>query len=143
MFGQLGLMTFHQMKEPTKMSSEQAITFAKHPVIRGKTKLQYTGQEPRVYRLEIRLHASFCDVEAELLKIEASSLLSTSGISYMEALPFFLGNGIFLGTYVITNMTREHVKSFPNGKYLEVIVGLTLEEYVLDEVLNGILDLIA
>jgi len=143
MFGQLGLITFRMMKQPTKMSSGQAITFAKHPVIRGKTKLQYTGQEPKTYSLEVRLHASFCDVDAELMKIEANALLSTSGLAYMESLPFFLGSGKFLGNYVITNVARTYEETFPDGRLLEVIVALTLEEYTLDEAINGILDLIS
>lgn len=143
MFGQLGLITFRMMKEPTEMSSGQAITFARHPVIRGKTKLQYTGEEPKTYNLKVRLHASFCDVDAELLKIEANSLLSTSGLAYLEALPFFLGSGKFLGNYVITNVARQYVKTFPDGKLLEVIVDLTLEEYALDEAVNGVFDLIS
>lgn len=146
MFGQLGLITFHLLKEPTEMSEKATYTYAHHPVIKGKTKLQYTGQEPKQISMKIRLHASFCNVEAQLLLLEGSCKL-TAGNNFIKALPFFLGSGKFLGNYVITDISKEYVKTFPNGKMLECIVTLTLEEYyfelqnqLLDKVLSYVFD---
>jgi len=137
MFGQLGLITFHLLKEPTEMSEKATYTYAHHPVIKGKTKLQYTGQEPKQIQIKVKLHASFCDVEAQLLLLEGSAKITSS--NFLKALPFFLGNGKFLGNYVITNIDKDYVKTFPNGKIMEMDLTLTLEEYVF-ELQNELLD---
>lgn len=137
MFGQLGLITFHLLKEPTDMSEKQQYSYARHAVIKGKTKLQYTGQEPKQIQIKVKLHASFCDVEAQLLLLEGSAKITSS--NFLKALPFFLGNGKFLGNYVITNIDKDYVKTFPNGKIMEMDLTLTLEEYVF-ELQNELLD---
>lgn len=143
MFGQLGLLQFSNMKEPVKLDRDQAFSFADHQILRRKTKIQYTGEEPKTYSVVINLHALFCNIDAELAKMEACTQLTTAGISYLEAMPFFLGNGKFLGNYVIINNKLLSQKHMPNGEYLAVTVELTLKEYVLNEAVNGILDIIA
>mgnify|MGYP003815554321 CR=1 FL=1 len=119
------------------MSEKNTYTYAHHPVIRGKTKIQYTGQDPRQIEIKIKLHASFCNIEEQLLLLEGSALLTSS--NFIKALPFFLGNGKFLGNYVITSMSKDYQRSFPNGKIMEIDLTLTLEEYVF-ELQNELLD---
>jgi phage protein U len=149
MLAQLGDIVFELLKEPLKWDGEKAWRYAEHPIIWGETKLQYTGHEPRAFNLSIRFHASFCDPEMELQRLEAQAWKrGTDG--FRMPLAFILGSGEVLGKYVITEIGREYVKFFPgpirpalrsgveaagpmpdeSGKILEVTVTVALREFV-------------
>lgn len=126
---QLGDIVFERLKEPTVMRGSKRWTYVEHPIIWEETKLQYTGQEPREYRLGIRFHASFCDVEKEIKRLEAQAE-KTGADGYRMPLPFILGSGEVLGEFVIEEVGRDYEKFFPGGQMLEVCCDVQLREFV-------------
>jgi|DewCreStandDraft_2_1066082.scaffolds.fasta_scaffold00320_60 phage protein U len=128
MIGQLGDVVFEKLKEPQKITGIKEWRFAEHPIIWEETKLQYTGHEPREFEIEIRFHASFCNVKEELEKLEKMAYnLDEDG--FLKPVPFFIGED-FLGEYVILEIHRSYEKLFPNGEYLEVICTVVLREFL-------------
>lgn len=128
MMGQLGDLVFEMLKEPVGMSMDKKYTYAEHQVIRGKTKLQFTGHEPFNLKIKLRLHASFCEVEEESKKLSAMAF-KRGGDDYLEPLPFMIGDDV-IGEFVITDINRELVKTFPDGRLLELICDVGLREFV-------------
>lgn len=136
MLAQLGEIVFELLKEPVTLSGSKKWQYAEHPVVWEKTKLQYTGFEPREFDMSIRFHASFCDPKEELERLESQTARSfgaegniESG-EFLETLPFILGDGTVLGEYVITEISQQHVKFFPDGRMLEVMAGLKIREFL-------------
>lgn len=129
MMGQLGSIVFERLKEPTALTGAKKWTYAEHPIIREETKLQYTGHEPRDYEMSIRFHASFCDPDLEIGRLEAAA--QTKGVNGLLApIPLILDSGHVLGKFVIQEVKREYVKLFPDGKTLELTAKVALREFV-------------
>lgn len=114
MLAQLGDILFELLKEPIAWSGEKSWRYAEHPIIWGETKLQYTGHEPRAFDLSLRFHASFCDPEVELKRLEDQAW-KRGADGFREPLTFILGTGEVLGRYVITKVGREYVRFFPSS----------------------------
>lgn len=129
MMGQLGDIVFEMLKEPHSLSGSKRYTYADHQVIRGLTKLQFTGHEPHEYMLAVRFHVSFCDVQAELDALEAQALKRGSD-GYLQPLPFILGSGEVLGEYVITGIDRTFERMYPDGELMEVTAQVSIREFV-------------
>jgi phage protein U len=130
MMGQLGSIVFERLKEPLDLIGCKKWTYADHPIIREETKLQYTGHEPREYQFRIRFHASFCDdPKVELARLEAAAQTVDAQDNLMP-IQLILDSGDVLGAFVITEIKREYVKLFPDGRVLEVVATVSLREFV-------------
>lgn len=149
MLAQLGDIVFELLKEPLKWDGEKTWTYAGHPIIWGETKLQYTGHEPRTFDLSLRFHASFCDPEEELKRLEAQAWKRGKD-GFRAPLALILGSGEVLGKYVIAKIEREYVRFFPgpirpsakpaggrtlrasgeSGRILEVTAKVMIREFV-------------
>lgn len=128
MFGQLGDIVFEMLKEPVSMNIDKKYTYAEHQVIRGKTKLQFTGHEPYDLSIKVRFHASFCEVEEESKRL-AQMAFKRDSDGYLAPLPFMVGEDI-IGEFVITDINREYVKTFPDGRLIELVCDIKLKEFV-------------
>lgn len=129
MMGQLGSIVFERLKEPTALAGAKKWTYAEHPIIREETKLQYTGHEPRDYEMSIRFHASFCDPDREIGRLEAAAQTEDAN-GLLAPIPLILDSGHVLGKFVIQEVKREYVKLFPDGKTLELTAKVALREFV-------------
>lgn len=109
----VGFQTFDQVKEES---------YAEHPLINGKPRLQKIGSKLDTVSLGIRLHKMFTDPDVELNKLEQ---YRKNG----EILALIMGDGRIIGDFVINSMTISHKQMTPDGGILLVELTLDLKEY--------------
>lgn len=123
MFGTFGNITFELLKAPQSFSHKKETEFAEHARINNKPMLQKTGEKLDEITIQVQFHVSFCDPTAEAATIEAARKSATA-----EALVF--GNGEFVGTFVISAITKTLNEAFADGSPLCSTLDLTLREVV-------------
>ncbi|MDR0440138.1 MAG: phage tail protein [Candidatus Accumulibacter sp.] len=102
--------------------------FAEHPLIEGKPRLQWIGDNLDEITWHMVLHAGFCQPALEMLKVKAA-------IARHEALPLIFANGDYKGHFVPTDMRVTTKQLTRDGTLVWVETDLTLREYVLPVVL--------
>lgn len=124
MFIQLGDKIFEGLYSPTAWSSSgNDALYVEHALINGKPRLQLTGEALEQVTLTLRLRAEFCNPTAELQLLEEWQSAGT-------ILPLLLGNGEYVGDYVITSLPRTHLDFLPDGTLLDCDLSVSLLEYV-------------
>jgi phage protein U len=122
MYSQLGNIIFSELKGFDRFSRSRATDFAEIPLILGKPALQRTGEKLTSITLGIQLHTDFADVENSIK--EFYDLMAEG-----EILPLVLGNGLFLGNFVILSLNETVKKTAIDGSIIVANVDIQLKEY--------------
>ncbi|HEX7684348.1 MAG TPA: phage tail protein [Trinickia sp.] len=119
----LGDVSFPVLAYVNNDETRKRAEFAEHKLLEGKPRLQWVGDSLDEITWRVLLHASYCDPEAELQKLE--QLLA----SHASA-PLFMGNGDYKGTFVLTSCTLTTRWTFDDGTLICLEATVDLKEYV-------------
>jgi phage protein U len=117
----LGAVAFDVLTGPSMMDESFSANFAEHPLIEGKPRLQWVGDNLNEVTWQLMFHAGFCTPTLELLKLRAA-------IAAHMPLPLVLMSGAHQGWFVpvsvdvTTRMTRH------DGTVLWLEARLTMRE---------------
>ena len=118
---QLDLITYFDGYE-----SYFAADYAEHALIEGKPRLQFIGDALDEIRIRLKLHAHFCDPEAEMLTLREA-------LAAHEAMALVLGNGDYKGWFVIAELSCVSEQTDAAGTLIALEANLTLKEFVGDK----------
>ena len=116
---------FTLLRAPRTWTEKQAVEMAELSVIGHKPFLQNVGPKLDEISLEIDLEATYGD-PAELM--DALSDKRDKG----EVLPLSLGNGAYLGDFVITDTEYQPRATFGDGTAFQAALKVTLREWIDD-----------
>lgn len=122
MYAQLGDIQFEGLLGFTSLDHTLASKFAETPIIEGKPRLQYTGEELDDISFTMRLHASFCDPEFQFQKLNNKR-------TSQEVLPLLNGDGLFYGNFVIEQIKKGIAHTSPTGFIVDLELSVTLKEF--------------
>lgn len=122
MYSQLGNIIFSELKGFNRFSRNRATDFAEIPLILGKPALQRTGEKLTSITLGIQLHTDFTDVENSIKEF-------FDAMAEGEILPLVLGNGLFLGNFVILSLNETVKKTAVDGSIIVASLDIQLKEY--------------
>jgi len=122
MFAQLGNIQFNLITYFNGIEDSQKHNYAVHQTIESKPKLQYIGDELDEMTIKLNFHSSFCIPETEIKKLK--TLAKTH-----EEQPFILGNGKYLGRYVIEEITSTTQQTDKAGNIIAVEAEIRLKEW--------------
>jgi phage protein U len=123
MYAQLGTITFQGLKGFESYNTKKEAVYAEHALIEGKPRLQRNGSKLDTITLTFSLHAKYTSVEGDI------GILETY-VQDGEVIPFVLGNGIFVGEFVITSIGQQVVQTDRDGNLISCDVDITLLEHV-------------
>lgn len=123
MYAVLGDVQFELITYFDGMEAQFGVEYAEHPVIGGKPRLQWVGDKLDEFSLDLTFHMSYCDPEAELLKLREAMLAR-------QARQFVLGNGAYKGWFVITDVKATSRQTDKAGGLIALDANVTLREYV-------------
>lgn len=121
MFATLGTIEFDLLTSFSALESRHQSHYVEHGSIGHKPVLQALGSQLDEWKIEIRLHTSYCQ---PCQKIEQ---LRDAQREY-QVLPLVLGNGRYLGRFVLTCLHVDHQENNADGELLLAMVTLTLRE---------------
>lgn len=122
MFAQLGTIQFNLITYFNGIEETQKHTYAEHQTIESKPKLQYIGDELDEMTIKLNFHSSFCTPETEIKKIKDAA-------KFHEEMPFILGNGRYLGKYVIEEITSTTQQTDKSGNLISIEAEIQLKEW--------------
>lgn len=123
MFAQLGSIKFETVKGFDSWSNGGGdASYAEHEIINGKPRLQKTGDALKEISLSIKFNANFCNPSQELAALDAAK---GSG----EILALLLGDGNYIGDFVIVSTASTIDTAFANGTPIQITVSLTIKEF--------------
>lgn len=122
MFAQLGNVRFDLITYFNGFDEAKAYTFAEHSRIENKPRLQYTGESLEELNIKLNFHSSFCNPEKEITKLR--TLADTHNPQ-----PFILGNGKYIGTYVIQEISSTLKQSDKQGNVISIQTQIKLKEW--------------
>lgn len=131
MYASLGGITFSLPAYVSGRSGTQGITLARMALMGGKPRLQRTGDELDEETIELGFHDGFCDPEVELARL-------IKAMKQGDALPLVLGDGTFVGKFVIEKIASTTKESSQYGKTRSASATVSLVEFVEDEPLRAI-----
>ncbi|RZN55084.1 phage tail protein [Avibacterium paragallinarum] len=131
MYCLLGDIVFEPI-DLTEFSETQQASFAEHAVMRGKPRLQATGDGLTTLQFAARLHHQIGGVESRWRALSAAK-------SAQQALALVWGRNGVKGNYVITDLSSTTLFTDEQGNVLCREISISLTEYVgeLDEGLLG------
>ncbi len=130
MFAVLGDILFQVVNSPGSIESVRRWDYAEHRVIESSPLLQWVGDDLERLDLGMLLHKSISDPLTSL------TLLQTAADTHI-ALPLVLGNGQFVGTYVIVAMTVKMEQLSAVGDLIATEVRVRLKEWALTSELSA------
>lgn len=119
----LGDIGYGKPISPNALDIKRSTSYAEHQVIEGKPLLQYTGADLDEISLAFLFHADFCVPQRkwdELVEL----------FSNHQAFPLSQGNGLVLGSFVITDLERVSIASGDDGTPYAIECRVALKEYV-------------
>lgn len=122
MYAQLGNIIFTPVKGFTEVSFTSETNLVEHALIDGKPKLQRVGENLENLDVSILFDIAFCNPQAEIDALKSSRQAG-------EVMPLIMGNGRFVGNYVIRTVDQTNANEAPDGTLLQAEVSLTLIEY--------------
>ena len=128
-FIMLGDVGFARMTSPTANELEKKADFAEHQVAEGKPLLQYLGPGLDSVGLSFLFHVEFSNPQ------ECWDAL-VGLMDKHEAFPLSMGNGLLLGRFVITSLTRTTTITTDDGRLLGIEVRAQLKEFADPEPLK-------
>lgn len=124
MHAQLGNIIFSGLYSFDSMDYEgDEAVYAEFALINGKPRLQKTGDTLQEIVVSLKMHAEFCNPAEQISALKAYKLDG-------EVLPLLLGNGKYVGDYVIVSMPHTIDQTFDDGSIIQATLSLTLREYV-------------
>ncbi len=128
MFAILGKVEFDLITYFDGLETRFGADYAEHPLIARKPRLQFVGDKLDEVRIDLVLHASYCNPEAELVRLRQA-------LASHDALSLVLGNGDYKGRFVITGLTATGRHTDSAGTLLAVEASLELLEFTGDPAL--------
>lgn len=122
MFAILGEIEFDIVTSPTGLERRGSADWARHNLIQGKPKLEWTGEGLEEISLDISLHVALGDPEARLKQLRDAK-------ADHQPLAFVLGNGNYLGPYVISDISTTVRRTAAAGGLWAATVQVSLIEY--------------
>lgn len=122
MYSQLGNITFDGRKTPSVFSGTFETNIAEHPLIENRPTIQRVGEKLRTYNLTMLFDQSFCNPSQEIASLDSSRTLG-------EIMPLVMGDGRYLGDYVIKKVSVNETWNAPNGAVLQAEVQVELLEF--------------
>lgn len=122
MFVLLGDIGFARLASPTAFDLEKKIDYAEHQVTEGKPLLQYMGPGLDGISLSFMFHADFVRPQAAW-----DGLVDL--MNSHAAFPLSMGNGRFLGRFVITSLNRTTTVTADDGTLISCECKATLKEW--------------
>lgn len=123
MWALLGDLWFDLLLAPETADLSTRHDYALHPVIEGKPRTQWTGDELDERNWTIRLHSVFCDPDTVMYDLRAIAAEHT-------ALPLSLGTGQYLGRYTIVEIREQTLVTDQYGGTISQTAELRLREWV-------------
>jgi phage protein U len=133
MYAQLGNIRFEGQRGFNSLEETFGVEYVQHARIKNKPRLERTGETLDTVSFEMRLHSQFTDPEAD---IEALRVAMKNG----EILPFILGNGKFVGHFVIPSFTKSTEFTDADGNLISVTLSVELLEVFSSDPLRQALD---
>lgn len=118
----LGVVGYARLTSPTAFSVEKKADYAEHQVADGKPLLQYMGPGLDNIELGFSFHADFTDPQA-------SWNLLVELLNAAIAFPVSMGNGGFVGWFVLTRLSRETTITADNGALIGFNCRVQLKEW--------------
>lgn len=122
-FCTIGDLTLQLMEAPATWRERAAFEFAEHPVLEGKPKLQAIGAKLQDLQLEFQFHAGQVDIGFIANRVAEMR-------DGAEVVAVTMGDGEYLGEFVIVDVTFDRGATFDNGTALTATMSVTLREYV-------------
>lgn len=122
MYAVLGNIEFDLISYFDGLEQRSGSDFAEHGRIGGKPVLQFVGDKLDEIRIDLVLHAAYCQPDEELQKLQAARLQH-------QALALVLGNGDYKGRFVIAELQSTGRQTDRSGSLLAVEAQLSLREY--------------
>jgi len=126
MYAQLGNIIFTPVKGFTEVSFTSETNLVEHALIDGKPKLQRVGENLETLDISILFDIAFCNPQSEIDALKSSRQAG-------EVMPLIMGNGRFVGNYVIRTIDQTNANEAPDGTLLQAEVSLALSEYANEE----------
>lgn len=127
----LGNVAFDVLNAPTQFSERHSASFVTHEVLAGKPRLQAMGLGLTEITLQIALHHQLGSVDGRY-----QALLSAK--NRQEALALVLGQSVFKGHFVITDISSQSLQTDAQGQALRRDVSLTLMEFIGNTAQGGV-----
>lgn len=122
MFAKLGDITFNLITYLDGLDDSVKFTFAEHQTIESKPKLQFIGDELEELNIRLNFHSMFCTPEYEIKRLKDTA-------KKHEGLPFILGNGKYVGRYVILEISSTTQQSDRFGNIISIESEIKLKEW--------------
>lgn len=128
LFCTLGDLELKLAEAPSSLRERGAFEYAEHPVLEGKPKLQAIGGKLDELQLEFGYHQGQVDIGFIINRL--NEMKDTA-----EVVSLSMGDGEYLGEFVLTDVSFERTAAFSNGTTLAATISVTLREYVAAAVL--------
>lgn len=122
MHSQLGSIIFEGLRGFSTLSESRETNYAEHALIENKPKLQRVGNNLINVEGVMLFDVSFCDPQTEINNLEAARDIG-------EILPLIMGDGRFVGEFVIKSLKIDTLNTAGNGRLLQAEVSIALLEY--------------
>jgi phage protein U len=122
-FALLGDLELRLANTPRDWEEKSTAAYAEHEVIDNRPKLQSMGNRLDEIHLVFALHAGAADIGATYNSLWESKENS-------EVVPLTMGDGEYLGDFVITELSFKRLATFPNGTTMAAEVGVNLKEWI-------------
>jgi phage protein U len=126
MYYQLGTIRFEGLQGFNSIDYTEGVNYAEINLVNRKPSLQATNSKLSKFDLSIQFHAEYCIPESEFEKLSKAS-------REREVMPFILGNGIFLGEYVITELSKTLNRLDGSGNIISMVCKMSLLEFVIQD----------
>lgn len=125
MFAQLGDVRFELLQGFTSLEESHTAGFAKHEVLKGRPRLQATGNDLTTVRFGLKLHWKLGNPDTAFKGLLAAK-------EAQQAVSLVYGSGRFAGWWVIENLTARTLITDAKGRTAAREVDVELTEFVGD-----------
>lgn len=126
MFAALGPVSFQVLGSPKKYKTTQKFHYAKLEVIGAAPILQWIYDDLQTIKLEIYLHSMWCNPQTAFAALQ--QLAETH-----QAQNFVLGNGLLVGSYVLSELQDEEQWMADDGSRIALTATIELTQWVSSE----------
>ena len=124
MFVQLGNdIKAELLTAPLSWIEAHGAKYAEIPHVGGKPSIQFTAEDLVGLEWQFKLSREFCDPGDALSKLHIAK-------STGEVLPIILGNGVFVGRFVIRTLDVGVKQTTAQGDLITVTIGVSFLEYI-------------
>lgn len=122
MYATLGNIRFEGLLAPEAMERTRETSLVELALIENKPRLQRTGEKLEALRLSIRLSSNFCVPKDEVEKLDSARRVG-------QIMPLIMGDGTFVGEYVVRSLKVNPTIAWGNGAYESTELEVELLEY--------------